>query len=362
MGKFAFIIHPLGGKADVARKYKLARYLPERWVDQLVKLIPPQVVSHITGVTGADGATAEGWFVGCPLTPRQFLELPEEYVLAKVSRAARIAQDTGARIVGLGAYTSVVGDAGVTVAKNVEIAVTTGNTYTVATAMEGTLQAGALMGIAPEQARAAVVGAAGSIGRVCSHLMAETAASLTLVGRDRQKLEAVREEIGRDTVTVSTDPLQALPQADLVITVTSAVDTVIEPEYLKPGAVVCDVARPRDVSRAVAERRPDVLVIEGGVVQVPGPVDFGMDFGFPPGTAYACMAETMLLALEERYECFSLGRELEVEKVREIRRLAQKHGFRLAGFRSFERAVTPEQIERTREAAAQARRAGTKAG
>jgi hypothetical protein len=38
--------------------------------------------------------------------------------------------------------------------------------------------------------------------------------------------------------------------------------------------------------------------------------------------------------------------------------MAQRHGFRLAGFRSFERAVTPEQIERVRAKARQRRARG----
>lgn len=112
---------------------------------------------------------------------------------------------------------------------------------------------------------------------------------------------------------------------------------------------MCDVSRPRDVSRQVVEERDDVLVIEGGMVEVPGDVDFGFDFGFPPRMAYACMAETMTLALEGRYESYTLGRNITVEQVMEIARLAEKHGFRLGGFRSFERAVTDEYIERIKE-------------
>ena len=103
------------------------------------------------------------------------------------------------------------------------------------------------------------------------------------------------------------------------MTVTSAVDAVIEPRHLRPGAVVCDVSRPRDVSVRVAQQRDDVLVIEGGVVAVPGAVDFRFNFGFPPRTSYACMAETMILALEGRYESFSLGKELELERVQRCR-------------------------------------------
>jgi predicted amino acid dehydrogenase len=99
----------------------------------------------------------------------------------------------------------------------------------------------------------------------------------------------------------------------------------------------------------VAQKRSDVLIIEGGVVEVPGDVNFNFNFGFPPKTAYACMAETMMLALEGRYESFTLGRELTVEQVEEISRIAEKHGFKLAGFRSFERAVTEEQIEKIKE-------------
>ncbi len=97
-----------------------------------------------------------------------------------------------------------------------------------------------------------------------------------------------------------------------------------------------------------------MLVIEGGVVEVPGDVNFNFNFGFPPKTAYACMSETMILALEGRYESFTLGKDVSVEQVEEISRLAEKHGFKLAGFRSFERAVTDEQIAQIRKNAGRA--------
>lgn len=356
MGKFGFIIHPISAKRDMARKYPLAAWLPERAVEWLIKHMSARVVSHVTGIHSTAGAEAEGWLVGCPLTTRQFLELDEEFVLGRVIAAAQVAQELGAGVVGLGAFTSVVADAGISVAKGVDIAVTTGNSYTVGAAIEGVAQAARLMGIDPQGASAAVVGATGSVGRVCAHLLSGTVSALCLVGRDRARLERVGAELnGNARVTCSTDPATALHDADMVVTVTSAMDTVIEPEALKCGAVVCDVARPRDVSPRVARERPDVLVIEGGVIEVPGPVEFNFDFGFPPRTAYACMAETMLLALEERYENFSLGRELEVERVAEISALAKKHGFKLAGLRSFERPVTAEQIERVREAAQRGR-------
>jgi len=115
------------------------------------------------------------------------------------------------------------------------------------------------------------------------------------------------------------------------------------------------VARPRAVSYRVALERDDVLVIEGGVVDVPGEPDFHFNFGFPPGKAYACMAETMILTLEKKFVSFSLGREMTIEQVEEMGRLAQKHGFALSGFRSFERALTMEEIMRIKDNAERAK-------
>ena len=63
------------------------------------------------------------------------------------------------------------------------------------------------------------------------------------------------------------------------------------------------------------------------------------------------MAETMILALEGRYENFTLGRDLRPEQIDTIAALAAKHQFRLAGFRNFEHAVTEEAIAAVRETA-----------
>lgn len=352
LGEFGFILHPVTGAKDAARKYPLLRMLPESVVERLLKRMAPKPISEITGLRSPTGAEAHGWFVGCPLTPRQFVDLPTDFVLGKIIRAARVAQELGAKVVGLGAMTSVVGDAGITIARNVDIAVTTGNSYTVWTAVEGARRAAALMGTDPAQARVAVIGATGSIGQVCVRILAEEAPAVILIGRNEQRLAELAASVdGKAEITYTTDPHVGLREADIIIAVTSAVDTVVPGEVLKPGAVVCDVARPRDVSKQVVRSRPDVLVIEGGAVETPGEVDFHFNFGFPPRTAYACMAETMILALENRYENFSLGRDLSLDRVREIGALAQKHGFKLAGFRSFERPVTEEQIAAVKRAA-----------
>ena len=347
MHRFAFVIHPIKPK-DAARKYPIAKYMPDWVIEKVYGKKKPFIGSYIKGIESKTGAKTEGLFIICPLTPDMMLhKLPLEAVYEKLIYCSELAKSEGAEIMGLGAFTSVVGDGGITVAKNSPIAITTGNSYTIATSIQGALKASELVGIDPSNVDLAVVGATGSIGRTCAKMLSPHFAKTVVIGRDAERTGAVAGECTR--ATASTD-VAAVKTADVIITVSSAGTDIIFPEHLKRGAVVCDVARPRDVSAKVASERPDVLVIEGGVVAVPGDVDFGMSFGFPPKTAFACMSETMMLALEGKIENFTLGKDVSVEQVEETIRLADKHGFELAGFRAFEREVSQDAIDRARNA------------
>ncbi len=254
------------------------------------------------------------------------LQLPPPVVYKKIVQTGKLAQKHGAKILGLGAFTSVVGDAGITIASQLDIPVTTGDSYTVAVAVEAAKEAARQMDIQVSHATAAVVGAAGAIGRVCAQLLAPDVQKIILLGRSENSLNDVKylvEATGQLNVHAGAD-MALLKDADIIIAVSSAIDSIILPEHLKSGAVVCDVARPRDVSRQVVDRRSDVLVIEGGMVQVPGDVNFNFNFGFPPKMAFACMAETMILALEQRYESFTLGKNISLAQVQKISALAKK--------------------------------------
>jgi len=356
---FAFIIHPIHIKEDVSRKLPLlGKILTEGQINFFSQFAPPVYLSQVEGVRSVStGNDLTGWLIACPLTPHMMLKLPVGRVYDKIVACGHKAEKLGARILGLGAFTSVVGDSGQTIADRLDIPVTTGDSYTVVVAVEAIIEAALVMGLHIADATVAIVGATGSIGQTCAEMLAAEAGELVLVGRRQYALDDLqaRCEGKHAHITTSVD-MDAIYEADLILTVTSAIHAVIQPQHLKPGAVVCDVARPRDVSRQVAEQRNDVLVIEGGMIEVPGPVDFHFDFGFPPGKAYACMVETMALALEGRYEDYTVGKVLSIERASQIQEIASRHGFRLAGFRSFEKPVTEDQIAVVRERAAHNRK------
>ena len=158
---------------------------------RIIRRLPPLKVSHIIGVKSKYNET-EGWFIGCPLTAKQMLQLPEEYVLNKIIQTGKLAERLGAKILGLGAFTAVVGDAGLTVAKNLNIPVTTGNSYTVATAIEVTKKATEIMCKNIKDVELLIIGATGSIGGVCAQILARDCKFMTLAGRHTKNSEKLR--------------------------------------------------------------------------------------------------------------------------------------------------------------------------
>lgn len=341
MERFGFILHPLDVRKDVAKRFRLLSRLPLRWLDFLSGYFPPVYLWHVTGIRTALLVEAEGWLVACPLTPRAMTQFPLRRVYRQIIRAGQLAERLGARIVGLGALTSAVGDAGETVARALKVPVTTGNSYTVAVTCASVHAIARSMGKPLDEMCVAVLGGTGSIGSACARLLCRRAGHVCVVGRDASAVQRVVDAlaaVAAGTVSGATD-LMALRDVDIVVSATNSAGPLIRPQHLRPGAAVYDLALPPDVSAAVREMGLDVTVYSGGDVIVPGTPDFGIDLGLPPGHAYACMAETIALALEGRYESYTLGRTIAPERVLTICTIAERHGFRPAPLRARGRLV-----------------------
>lgn len=406
-GRFAFLLHPLDLQSFSQFDRSLLSFSEEELAALAKKwssLVQPYVLSQVN-VESKDGRRACGEFIVLPRTAGELARMPRAEALQELREALNLAREGGAGIVGLGAYTAVVSMGGLFL-KDEGIPLTTGNSYTVVSAAEAVQTACKRLGILPRHHTAAVIGAAGSIGKGMALLLSETVGGLILVGNPHSKnsvsgsrrlLRAAAEiyrylagllqggrrmpegSIGAQLlccpslpppeapvaafidyartaarrggpVRLTTSAGEALSSAGIVISATSSDKRLIQPEDLLPGAVVCDISRPPNVSAEVERVRPDVLVIDGGVVELPGRPNLGWDFGFPRGQAYACMAETMMLALEHRYEHFSLGSSgITLETILLTREWASRHGFRTANLRSFDQPLSEHRWQRLLE-------------
>jgi predicted amino acid dehydrogenase len=328
MNTFAFIVHPIT-IAQLKDFWPLIRVVPDFIIKTSLKNLPPFKVSHIKGVRSAQGKEVQGYFIACPLLPKQMLDLQESFVLEKIISAAHIAERLGANIVGLGGYTSIIGDKGQTIADNLKIPVTSGNTYTAWSVFEAIYRMAKVKNIDLKKSHLAIIGATGSIGSLCTRKLSEYVAKITVTARHRDKLEQLKEiilNLNGLEVNIEEEVHKAVKDADIIITTTSAPEALLNIEELKSGALVCDVSVPKNIAGRENPRR-DISLIDGGLIKLPNPSDFGVDTGLPKDMVYACVAETMLLTLEGRFINYSLGDNINLDKMEEIANIAVQHGF-----------------------------------
>jgi acetylornithine/succinyldiaminopimelate/putrescine aminotransferase/predicted amino acid dehydrogenase len=397
-GRFAFIVHLLDSRSYSDFDASLSRFGVRQlttFSNKFEELAQPFALSRVR-VESATGQVAVGDFIAIPKTAEQLLRLSPREALEDVAGAVCVAKERGAKIVGLGGYTSVVTQSLRPLLK-LGVPLTTGNSYTVVSAVDAAVEAARLTGRALGQTRAAIVGGGGSIGSALAGLLAERVLELSLVTREsdaramRSRFAVVLARMVRHLaqrrlggaeyrsgslahalselpcaeqlaqlegrlvlspdaeanllkqssqlpIRWTTDLPGTVATCDLVFLVTSSPDELVKSHMVRPGTVICDLSRPPNVGPELAARA-DVLVIDGGIVEVPGKPDLGWHFGCPPGVAFACMAETMMLALEHRYEHTSLGRDLQEDTLEALRNYATKHGFKLAEMRSHGRAL-----------------------
>ncbi|MEZ0446272.1 semialdehyde dehydrogenase [Cellulomonas sp. ICMP 17802] len=333
---FAFLVHPRARIAeDLARVWRPLGRVPEGLVDAAVRRLPlpPYAMSRVT----LDEAPV-GHVVLVPFGARHLLSEPHEG-RARVSRAIDLAARLGAGVVGLGALTATVTAGGATLRGRTDIGVTNGNAYTAAIVEDQLLD---LLAGAPER-RVAVVGATGSVGTTLVRLLARAGSvdSLLLVARGTARLEALAAEVGGRVPTTTSTDIHDVRGCDAVVLLTASSDALLGAEHLAPGALVLDATQPRNTSPDLAVARPDVTVVDGGVVAVPGMDLRGGQIGLPRGLAYACFAETFLLGLAGHRGHFSTGVPT-LDHVEHVRGLAQRfaqHGFAAAAPTSFGRPL-----------------------
>lgn len=353
MRQFAFVIHPLDvGLVSIAFNEPSLEKKKRVLVKKAFEWLPSFKCADVEGIVSKKGYHLKGSLIYCSLLPEQIISLPNKFVLERIISGGKIAQENGADILGLGAYTAYIGKKGIEVAKALDIPVTTGTHYTIHIAIESVLFAAKKVGLKIEDSCVSVVGATGAIGQVCAQIFAEKASRIILVSRNKIKLNRLAEDLSRTVparIFVEQNLNQAIRKAQICIMATTTPEPLIDMNDLCPGTIVCDISRPRNVSQNGVHKRDDVLVIDGGLVRPPGKnINFNFYFGLPKTLAYACMAETMILALEERYESFSIGGNICLDKVRQIAAWGQEHGFELAKIRSFDNEVPEEIFENIR--------------
>lgn len=411
-GRFAFLIH-YTEQEDIFRSDPSFRQFSDEelanWCEW-VKQFGPGFARRMPKITSRTGASAEGWIMSVPMLPKDMRGGGRSVAAGMIRDAVDMAAKTGAARVGLGAFTSIVTRGGETAAGR-GVPITSGNTLTTVSAVRGITAMAERAKLPLHDAHVVVVGASGAIGRLAALMLSRSVGRLSLVGNVanpftpsllarvadevygalldqsagsypnagdlNSQTRTLNERLGlksggklkgladrcttafrstgsRPPVEWKTSLDTALADADIVLVATSSEMALIDPLKLRPGTLVCDIARPPNVADAAIPSQ-SVMVFDGGLVEPPFDVDLGTFQTLPKNLCWGCLGETMLLALAREQRDYSLGSRLSLADADHLAVLADEHGFQPAPPQWYGRDVTEAAIEEFAEQVAWAR-------
>jgi predicted amino acid dehydrogenase len=287
-------------------------------------------------------------------------------------------------MVGLGAFTSILTNNGLTI-NDYEMAITSGNAFTVALTLLGVQHAVRSRGGDWSRVSIAVVGANGSIGQATARVLAPQIGRLLLVGSVRgdslNRLQftkrscvedalraaapgggriqreilrlaaespasnsaALERALGSDFIETRTD-FGGLDAVDVVVVATNSPDAaLIRPSMVKRDAIVCCTSVPSNLEPAFAED-PEILAFAGGLACLPEGSEIRF-VGLPKaGMTFGCLAETLLLGFDGYNHSFAKGT-LQPSLVERTLALAASHGFSLGPLTLNDEVVLPAPSE-----------------
>jgi acetylornithine/succinyldiaminopimelate/putrescine aminotransferase/predicted amino acid dehydrogenase len=322
-------VEPDAGRLSLAEREQFLRHFAPR--------SNPVVMSSFDVRSTAD-ATVRFYAILLPFTSTQMKKWLDDgnffRVRHSIDKAIKVARSIGCDVIALGQYTSIV-TRNATTLDLPSVGVTTGNSYTIALALEAVDKAIAERGLDPATVTLAVVGASGNIGQTCAEILAPRFARTILLGSSKpsaaRRLAGLQERLPRADVDV--DPA-AIRNAQVVLAAANAPAPFLGPDLFAERAVVCDLSIPAALRPDVRTTRPDLTIMNGGIARLP----FGESHGIPglplpPGQVYGCMAEALLLGLEGVRDATFTGT-LPAEHVYRLAAMARRHGFTLAEYKT----------------------------
>jgi acetylornithine/succinyldiaminopimelate/putrescine aminotransferase/predicted amino acid dehydrogenase len=373
---FAFLIHPTS-ETDFVRFLPRALHVmfsaaeQRRMARLLIQAgdVDPSPDVALAFRFEAAGESRKGLMIMCPLAPQAMMRLAPREKTRLIEEYFDRARELGVKVVGLGAYTSVITRGGLDIADRYpDMCITTGNGLTALTVHEQFLS------VYRHRAEnvTAIIGARGSVGRSVTLLLLTEVPQILLVGKTNTSVASYREfleeliahirsydgpmradsvmarvkrAIGRNDrgsdcvglvcselpdastpLVVSSDAEACLRRADYVISSTSEGKPFLDDRYLKESAVALDAGRPFDFNVSAGAK---AKIFEAGLVTQPHDRLYG-DCNLVragPGINLACLSETILLSLAGARRNYCIGRSLSTTDLTEIKQLARRYGF-----------------------------------
>ncbi|RJO63504.1 MAG: hypothetical protein C4540_07030 [Candidatus Omnitrophota bacterium] len=276
------------------------------------------------------GKETFGYFLPLPVMQRHSLNHDGLLAHEVVRSAAELTEKLQVDILGVCADEGVSYEKTGLLSRQLDLAITNGCTFTAWAVFETLYRTAKQKNIDLKNIVLAVIGADSTVGSLSAQKFAESAGSIWLYGGQPQKLQAIRDKIAQRNpacgVSIESGLDRIFKESDIIINIFNNAGILLSTDEVKENAIVCDVSLKRELAERIGERR-DVTVIKGNLIRLPFNTNFSAKLGLPDNIVYACIAEAMLLALEEKIVNYSLEEDINIDKLEEIANIAARHGF-----------------------------------
>ncbi|MCK9595546.1 MAG: hypothetical protein M0R35_07740 [Candidatus Omnitrophica bacterium] len=328
MKTFAFLIHPLNTD-QILTYWPLTRFLPASLRKTFLKHQNFKVLP-LKKIISSQNKEIQGYLIVCPLLPDEILELDDEIILGKIIDAGFIAERIGAEIMGIGGYMAITADKKPMIHKHLKVPITSGSAFTAWSVFETIFRTAKQRKINLKDKTIAIVGPMNAVGSLCAQKFSEHSGKVLLTGEWKEKLQRFKKilnQLNLANTEIEADIRKAVSSADIVINTHTDNTDIFSINDLKPKSIVYDASIFQNISRQ-AKLRKDIFLIESNTIKLPFAEHTGFDI-LPDNNVYAAMAETILLALEDKFVTYSLGESRNSDKLEEIANIAVRHGFEI---------------------------------
>ncbi len=368
-GDFAHIVH-YGYPQDLNREYgfleKLPKTLAQEWREYSFPVVNEISVNNFykNGCLQKK-KNIKGWIIFISNYTKELLE-NGRLRKRKILQAARLAENLGVKIIGMGGLVASFAQGGHWLSQEINtVGFTTGHAYTIGNIIQIMENCAKKVKLDIKKSIVAIVGAAGSIGSGCAKLLIDTVpkhiilVDLNTFTADKKlgELKNIITGINPKIKVSISYQLSVVKKADIVIVATNSPTSLINSQYFKKGAIVIDDSFPKNISKDVLRKRKDIILLEGGSTKLPLEIDVFFARNMPdlmdlPLTraisckeVYGCFAETLVLALHKQRKNYGLGYS-DPKLAKDILLKAKNFGFSSAPFQCFDEAVEEERFAR----------------
>jgi predicted amino acid dehydrogenase len=325
MKSFAFIVNPLTIK-QLKNLRPLLKLVPDFFLAPSLKKLPPFKVLHTGKLRSIRGKEIEGYFIISPLISKQ---LDDGFVLDRNIAAVRLAESLNAGIVGLSPDSSTLADKGHIIGKALKIPVTNGSSLTAWSVFEAIYRIARVKNINLKECKLAVINASSPLGSLCSRKLSDYVRLITINGAEKDKLGRLKENIAQLSpveVIMEEEADRAVKEADIVINADISSRPAFDIQKLKPNTIFCNIPSFGSATDKTGLRN-DITVVEAGLIKMPYAGKLRINTGLPRDIIPASLAETMLLTFTERFVSYSLGEDINLDRLEEIADITAQHGF-----------------------------------